>query len=303
MRNADPRTLHYKLMIMAKEGKRRVEVVVISDLHLGTYGCRADALVAYLKSIKPGVLILNGDIIDIWQFKKHYFPADHMKVVKHILNMLVKGTQVYYITGNHDEMFRKFENFNLGSFKIVNQLTLSLDGKSTWFFHGDVFDLVMQNSKWLAKLGAVGYDGLILLNSWVNHLLKAVGRKPVRLSQRVKDNVKAALKYIDDFELTAANHGAKREVNAVVCGHIHKPQMRTIETGKGDVLYLNSGDWIENLTALEYNNKQWVLHHFDVSTLENSTDADEKPDEATDALIGMNSKDIFKLMTQEFYGN
>jgi UDP-2,3-diacylglucosamine pyrophosphatase LpxH len=288
---------------MTKTKKRKVDIVVISDVHLGTYGCRANELNQYLKSIKPGILILNGDIIDIWQFKKRFFPASHLKVIKQILNMLVKGVQVYYITGNHDEMFRKFESFSLGSFKIVNQLTLTLNNKKTWFFHGDVFDIVIQNSKWLARIGSVSYDGLIIANTLVNFIMKKLGKKPVQLSKKIKDNVKTALKYIGDFELTAAQHASRKGIATVVCGHIHKPQMRTIETAKGEIEYLNSGDWIENLTALEYNRNKWRIFHFDYSdfpemiTLENSADDDDE------SLVELKNKDIFKLVSNQLYEN
>ena len=288
---------------MTKTKKRKVDIVVISDVHLGTYGCRANELNSYLKSIKPGILILNGDIIDIWQFKKRFFPASHLKVIKQILNMLVKGVQVYYITGNHDEMFRKFESFSLGSFKIVNQLTLTLNNKKTWFFHGDVFDIVIQNSKWLARIGSVRYDGLIILNKLVNFAMNKLGKKPVQLSKKIKDNVKTALKYIGDFELTAAQHASRKGIATVVCGHIHKPQMRTIETAKGEIEYLNSGDWIENLTALEYNRKKWSIFHFDYSDFPEMISSPISGDDDEESLVELKNKDIFKLVSSQLYEN
>ncbi len=146
--------------------KRDVEIVVISDIHLGAFGCHAKELLQYLKSINPKMLILNGDIIDIWQFRKRYFPTSHQLVIRHITDLITKRTKVVYITGNHDELLRKFVKFNLGSFKLVNKLLLDLNGNKVWIFHGDVFDITMQYSKWLAKLGSVGYDMLILLNSF-----------------------------------------------------------------------------------------------------------------------------------------
>ena len=141
--------------------KRGVDLVVISDIHLGTYGCHAKELLNYLKSIQPKKVILNGDIIDIWQFKKRYWPKSHMKIIKHIIGWITNGVEVYYITGNHDEMLRRFVDFSINSFTIQNKVVLTLDGKKAWFFHGDVFDITMQHSKWLTKLGAVGYDALI----------------------------------------------------------------------------------------------------------------------------------------------
>ena len=120
--------------------KRAVDVVVISDVHLGTYGCRAKELVAYLKSILPNILILNGDIIDGWQFSKRYFPASHMAVIKEVLALMTRGTRVFYITGNHDELLRRYSDFNLSHFTLTDKLVLEIDNKMTWIFHGDVFD-------------------------------------------------------------------------------------------------------------------------------------------------------------------
>ena len=121
-------------------GLRKVNTVVISDVHLGTYGCQAKALLYYLKSIDPQRIILNGDIIDIWQFNKRYWPKSHMKIIKHLMKWIVAGKQVHYITGNHDEMLRKFKNYQIGNFSIVNKLVVDLDGEKAWFFHGDIFD-------------------------------------------------------------------------------------------------------------------------------------------------------------------
>ena len=168
--------------------KREIDLLVISDVHLGTYGCRADELVSYLQTIQPKTVVLNGDIIDIWQFSKRYFPSSHMKVIKHLTSLVSEGTPVYYITGNHDEMLRKFKGFKVGSFEIVNKVILDLDGKKTWFFHGDVFDVTMKHSKWLAKLGGKGYDLLILINTFVNWISVRLGGEKLSFSKRIKDN-------------------------------------------------------------------------------------------------------------------
>lgn len=242
--------------------KRDVEIVVISDVHLGTYGCHADELLRYLKSIRPKRLILNGDIIDIWQFSKSYWPTSHMRVVKHIMGLLSKNTKVTYLTGNHDEMLRKFTGFRLGSFRIENKLTLKLNGKTAWMFHGDVFDVIMRHSKWLAKLGAVGYDTLIIINTVANWLLTKLGREKISLSRKVKDSVKSAVKFIGNFEQTAADIAIENQYDYVICGHIHQPQQRKVITGKGEVMYLNSGDWIENLTALEFDGTDWRIYRY-----------------------------------------
>ncbi len=242
--------------------KRDVELVIILDVHLGTYGCHSEELLRYLKSIKPKRIILNGDIIDMWQFSKRYWPKSHMQVVKHITSLIAKGTKITYLTGNHDEMLRKFAGFRLGSFQIGNKKVLSLNGQSAWVFHGDVFDVTMKYSKWLAKLGAIGYDTLILINSFVNFILKAFGRGKISLSKRVKDSVKQAVKFINDFEQTAADIAISNGYQFVICGHIHQPEMRKITTEKGEVMYLNSGDWVENLTSLEYNQGAWKIYRY-----------------------------------------
>jgi UDP-2,3-diacylglucosamine pyrophosphatase LpxH len=248
---------------MKKEDKRKVELVVLSDIHLGTFGCRAKEVLNYLKSIEPETLVLNGDIIDIWQFNKHYFPKSHMKVIKHITNLLSKGKKVYYITGNHDEMLRKFKGFQLGNLEIVNKLILNIDNKKAWFFHGDVFDVTMKNSKWLAKLGGLGYDLLIVINTIVNLFSRLLKRGRISFSKRVKDGVKGAFKHIRNFEDTVAGIAISNEYDYVVCGHIHQPKMKYISNKQGQqVLYLNSGDWIENLTALEYNEKEWLVYEY-----------------------------------------
>ena len=243
------------------QAKRDVELVVISDVHLGTYGARASELVSYLRSIQPRTLVLNGDIIDIWQFSKHYFPTDHMQVLKEITSLLSKGTKVYYITGNHDEMLRKFKGFSMGNFEIQNKLILPLTTGTAWIFHGDVFDTTMKHSKWIAKLGGKGYDLLIVLNTIVNWFSEKLGRGRVSLSKKVKDSVKGVIKFVNNFEETAAEIAINNGYQFVVCGHIHHPQIKKMTNANGEsVMYLNSGDWVENSTALEYDKEQWTLY-------------------------------------------
>ena len=271
-----------------------MELVVISDVHLGTYGCHAEELLRYLKTIKTKRLILNGDIIDIWQFSKRYWPKSHMQVVKHIMGLLAKGTKITYLTGNHDEMLRKFKGFRIGSFQIANKKVISLQGKQAWIFHGDVFDVTMKYSKWLAKLGAVGYDLLIHLNSLVNFILKLFGRGKISLSKKVKDSVKQAVKFINDFEKTAAEIAIENGYDYVVCGHIHQPEIKRVTTPKGEVTYLNSGDWVENLTALEYNQGEWSIYRYaeDIKAKSIKLSKDPKKD--------LDNDEIFKDLVSEF---
>jgi len=248
--------------------KREVEIVVISDVHLGTYGCHARELLKYLKSVKPKMIVLNGDIIDIWQFSKRYWPETHMKVLRKLMKFVVEGVPVHYLTGNHDELLRKFADIHMGAFHLQNKLILELDGKKAWFFHGDIFDVTMQHSKWLAKLGAVGYDTLILINSVVNWCLSLFGREKMSFSKKIKARFKDAVKFINKFEHTAAELAVQNGYDFVICGHIHQPEIRKVTTEEGSVSYLNSGDWVENLTALEYQNKAWKIFKYDARDFE-----------------------------------
>lgn len=279
---------------MAKKRRRDVELVVISDVHLGTYGCHAEELLRYLKTIKPKRLILNGDIIDMWQFSKRYWPHSHMQIIKHITGLLAKGTKITYLTGNHDEMLRKFAGFRLGSFQIANRKVLSLNGKSAWIFHGDVFDVTMRYSKWIAKLGAIGYDLLILINAFVNFISKMLGRGKISLSKRVKDSVKGAVKFINNFEKTAADIAIANGYNYVVCGHIHHPEIKLIKTDKGEVTYLNSGDWVENLTALEYDKGKWKVYYYAKDKKAQSVKIAKRYQN------NLNTDEIFKGLVNEF---
>lgn len=269
--------------------KRKVEIAVISDVHLGTFGCHAKQLLTYLNSIEPKKLILNGDIIDIWQFKKRYFPKSHLSVIKKIMDFAADGTEVIYITGNHDEMLRKFTDTSIGNISIVNKLVLKLDGKKAWFFHGDVFDISIQNAKWLAKLGGWGYDILILLNRTFNWVLEQMGKEKYSLSNRIKNSVKGAIKYIQDFETVAADLAIENGYDYVICGHIHQPKMLVMENKNGKTTYLNSGDWVENFTALEYQFKRWKVYNYSKDKL--------TPFFADESIKEMDVKDLIAAIT------
>jgi UDP-2,3-diacylglucosamine pyrophosphatase LpxH len=279
--------------------RRKVDVLVLSDIHLGTYGCHATELLQYLKSIKPEKVVLNGDIIDIWQFSKSYWPKSHMKIVKHIFGWISKGIPVHYICGNHDEMLRKFDGFEIGSLSIKNKLVIELDNKKSWIFHGDVFDVTMQHSKWLAKLGAIGYDTLILINTFVNFFSVFFGFGKLSFSKKIKNSVKGAVKFINNFEQTVAEIAIEKEYDYVLCGHIHRPEKKNISNSKGSVTYLNSGDWVENLSSLEYYNKEWVVNYFTPSALDDLLLDDYEQYENMD-LIDKSSDELFKLMFNEF---
>lgn len=275
--------------------KRKVEIAVVSDVHLGTYGCHAKQLLTYLNSIQPKKLILNGDIIDIWQFSKRYFPKSHLKVIKKIMTMAANGVEVIYITGNHDDMLRKFSDTTIGNISIVDKLVLELDSKKAWFFHGDVFDASIQNARWLAKLGGYGYDMLILFNRCINWILERMGKEKYSLSMRIKNSVKGALKYISDFEEVATDLAIENGYDYVICGHIHQPKMLLKENKHGKTMYLNSGDWVENFTALEYQFKRWKLYNYNQDKLSPFfADEDIKKMEMKDLIAAITVFDIKK---------
>lgn len=249
---------------------------MISDTHLGTYGCHAKELLVYLRSVDPSILILNGDIIDIWNFSKSWFPKSHMQVIRQILKMAERGCRVYYITGNHDEALRKYEGTTLGNLHLEDKLILSLDGSIVWFFHGDIFDATTKGwAKILAKSGGKGYDLLILINRLINRVLEGIGREKMSFSKKVKSSVKKAVQWINNFEMTAAELAADQDFDVVVCGHIHQPEKRMIETSKGKILYMNSGDWVENCTSLEYSGGNWQIHTFNDKIEKHETDTED----------------------------
>lgn len=244
--------------------KKVLDICVISDLHLGTYGCRAEELLRYLQHIEPARLILNGDIIDAWQFKKKYFPATHWEVIERILEMANTGTIVYYLTGNHDDILRRFDSLDLGNIRLRHQLELRVHNKSYWFFHGDVFDASVLISPFLASLGGKGYDWLIRINAFINGWRVSMGLPKISFAHRVKRSVKHAVKFVSDFEKHSVRMGLRKGVDVVVCGHIHQPLIEKVENEDGSIMYMNSGDWIENMTALEFVNSKWTLYRYGI---------------------------------------
>jgi UDP-2,3-diacylglucosamine pyrophosphatase LpxH len=243
--------------------RRRLDVVVLSDIHLGTYGCRAKELLNYLRSIQPDMLILNGDIIDGWQFSKRFFPSLHIQVIRELMQFITNGSRVVYITGNHDEMMRKYTDLHMGQFTLTDKLVLEIDQKMTWIFHGDVFDNTTQGSaRMIAKLGSNGYGLLILFNRMVNALLGLIGKEKVSISKKIMEGVNKAVAKVNDLEQIAAALAIKKNYDFVICGHIHQPMLRTVENADGKVVYMNSGDWVEHMTALEYENKSWRLFEY-----------------------------------------
>ena len=211
--------------------------------------------------------------------------------------MLSRGIKVYYVTGNHDEMLRRFEHFSVGDLHIVNKLIIHHQNNTrSWIFHGDVFDVTMKYSKWLAKLGAVGYDMLIMINTFINYISKKLGRGKISLSKKIKNSVKSAVKYINSFEQTAAGIAIDKGYDYVICGHIHQPCNRIVTTPKGNVNYLNSGDWIENLTALEYQDNKWSIYNYQQDELVKEMSDSFYIDEAA----YLRTAELFKIMMEDF---
>jgi UDP-2,3-diacylglucosamine pyrophosphatase LpxH len=240
--------------------KRPIDIVVLSDIHLGTVGCNALQLLQYLNSIDPKIMILNGDFVDVWNFRKYYWPESHIMVLRTMLTMMTNGTDIYYLTGNHDEVLRKVSSLQLGPLFIRDKLNLELNGEKVWIFHGDIFDITMKHSKWVAKIGGKGYDLLILFNRIINRTTEKFGGGKMSLSKKIKNSVKKAVRFIEDFETTAIELAIDQGYDYVICGHIHQPKIRGYENEKGSVIYMNSGDWNKNMTSLEYAYKEWNLY-------------------------------------------
>jgi UDP-2,3-diacylglucosamine pyrophosphatase LpxH len=241
--------------------KRPVDVAVISDLHLGTYACRAKEFVSYLNSIEPRLLILNGDIIDGWQFSKHYFPHHHITAIQQIFLLLSSGTRVIYITGNHDETLRRYADLHLGNFQLADKVVIEIDGKMNWIFHGDVFDHTTANqAKFWGKLGSNGYAMLLGFNKMINKMMKMFGREKLSLSKKIMAQFHKRFAHIDAFETMISELAIEKKYDCVICGHIHQPSKRVFTNEKGSVTYLNSGDWVEHMTSLEYYNNDWHLY-------------------------------------------
>jgi UDP-2,3-diacylglucosamine pyrophosphatase LpxH len=228
--------------------RARLRAVFISDLHLGTPGCQAAALLEFLKSHPSDYLYLVGDIIDGWQLRRRwYWPQAHNDVVQKLLRSARKGCRVIYVPGNHDEFVRQFVDHQFGGIEVLKQAVhRQVDGQELWVIHGDEFDGVVQCAKWLAHLGDRLYEFTLRLNRHLNHLRGRLGLPYWSLSAYLKHKVKKALNYVTDFEVAVAREAKRRGYQGVVCGHIHRAEMRSID----GILYCNDGDWVESRTAL-----------------------------------------------------
>lgn len=232
----------------------------ISDVHLGTPGCQANYLLDFLKTHESETLYLVGDILDGWHLKKGwYWPQTHNDVVQKILRKGRKGTRVVYIPGNHDESVRQFIGLHFGEIEVVEDaIHTTADGKRLWVTHGDLFDGVMQHARWLAYVGDSAYTLILKLNRWFNAVRTRMGLPYWSLSQYLKHQVKNAVNFISAFEHVMTEEARRRECDGVVCGHIHKAEIRDVN----GVIYANDGDWVESLTALveDFDGNLRIIH-------------------------------------------
>ena len=233
---------------IASDSPRHYRTLWISDIHLGTAGCQADYLLDFLKHNESDTLYLVGDIIDGWQLRKGwYWPQSHNDVVQKLLRKARKGTRVIYVPGNHDSMVRQFMGLAFGDIEVADDVVhVTATGKRLLVTHGDLFDGVMQHARWLAYLGDSAYTLTLVLNRWFNWMRKQFGYPYWSLSQYLKHKVKNAVSFISAFEKVMTEEARHRECDGVICGHIHKAEIRTID----GLLYCNDGDWVESLSAL-----------------------------------------------------
>jgi UDP-2,3-diacylglucosamine pyrophosphatase LpxH len=253
--------------------------IFISDLHLGTPGCQAEALLEFLKIYTCDNLYLVGDIVDGWQLKrKWYWPQSHNDVIQKLLRKARKGCRVIYVPGNHDEFGRHFLDHSFGGIEIREEAVhITADGKKLWVIHGDYFDGVIQCAKWLAYVGDSLYEFTLKLNRYLNQLRARLGMPYWSLSAYLKLKVKKAVNFISDFEVAVANEARKLGYQGVVCGHIHHAEIRNIE----GMLYCNDGDWVESCSALvEHSDGRLEILKFNPNG--NSLNVTELPRNTTD---------------------
>ena len=230
----------------------KYKAIIVSDLHLGTKDSKADEFLEFIEEHPTDLLILNGDIIDGWALNRGTkWKKQHTKVISKLLKLSNK-TQLVWIRGNHDEFVQEFIGSHFGGIKIREDYVLELTDKKYYIFHGDVIDVFITKYKWLSKIGAIGYDFALTLNRWYNHYRKWRKLPYQSISQKIKAGVKVATNYINDFEVTALSMATKKGCDGVMCGHIHQPEDRMIN-GKR---YVNSGDWVENMSAICIDNDE-----------------------------------------------
>jgi len=241
--------------------KTHYKTIIVSDVHLGTKGSKSKEIARFLKQFQCDNLILNGDIIDGWQLKKSgSWKRKHTRFFNRVLKMMEnQSTKVYYLRGNHDDFLDQILPLQIGRLQILADMTYESNGKTYFITHGDVFDSITTNLRWIAYLGDVGYTFLLWLNRVVNYYRYKKGLPYFSLSQFVKGKVKQAVSYVDDYETELAKMAKAKGCDGIICGHIHKAENRMID----GVHYLNSGDWVETMSALaEDHEGNWELIYF-----------------------------------------
>lgn len=238
---------------MKKVDRKRYRSIFISDVHLGTRHCRADLLLDFLKSTEAERYYLIGDIIDGWMMrKKVYWPQLHNNVVQYFLKLSKRDHQVIYVTGNHDEFLREYSGTVMGNIQVVDEaMHLGVDDQRYIVMHGDQFDMVVTNAKWLAYIGGWAYDILIELNTGLQWVFRKLNLQGFSLSAWAKHSVKEAVNFIGDYESVVSDYAVKKSASGIICGHIHFANIRTIN----NVKYMNTGDWVESCTA--------IVEHYD----------------------------------------
>lgn len=248
--------------------------IFISDIHLGTAGCQADALLSFMKHNTSEYLYLVGDIVDGWQLRlRWHWPQAHNDVVQKLLRQARKGCKVIYVPGNHDEFARDFAGHHFGGVEVLEEASHTLaDGRKLWLIHGDSFDAVVQYARWLAYVGDHLYEFTLKINRYLNQARSRLGLRYWSLSAYLKQKVKSALNYVTAFEDAVAHEAQKRGYDGVVCGHIHRAEMRMIN----GVLYCNDGDWVESRSALvEHHDGRLELLYWDPVAEETRVDETE----------------------------
>lgn len=236
----------------------KADIIVLSDLHLGSSYSNPDKLLKFLKKIKTDLLILNGDIIDGWALRRNRtLTTDEVKVLKEI-QKISKNTKVIYTRGNHDDFLDHAIPLTIGGIEIRKEYVLSVAGKKYLVIHGDLFDKITKEIKWIAKAGDIGYSFIIKLNRFLNKMRARFGMSYYSLSAQIKNGVKKAVNYISEFEVSLVMYAKQRNFDGIICGHIHNPSINKIE----DIEYLNSGDWVESMSSLVYKDDEWkIIYH------------------------------------------
>ncbi len=263
--------------------KTLYKTIVLSDLHLGTAGSKAKEVTHFLKHNICHTLILNGDIIDGWQLKKYgKWKNKHTKFFKRVLKLIDDyDTEVVYLRGNHDDFLDQMIPIQMGRLRVQRDFYYESNGKRFYVIHGDVFDSVTSNLKWIAKLGDVGYTFLLWLNQRYNNYRIKRGLPYYSLSQAIKLKVKSAVSYVNDYEEQLSTMARIKKCDGIICGHIHQPALKEMD----GILYMNSGDWVESLTALvETLEGEWKIVHFE-DKLISDTHPDEEDDEENSSYI------------------